>query len=69
MENLKNAISLLSAVVSTMDTIPIAGIDNQDRFVGCANAVKTAARKIQAYIEMLPEEGAPEPEKQEADNG
>lgn len=41
-------ISLLEAVVSTMDTIPVVGIDNQDKFVGCANAVRTAVRKLRA---------------------
>ena len=50
MEELKQVISLLSAVVSTMDTIPVIGIDSQDKFVGCAQAVKTAARKISDYI-------------------
>ena len=50
MEELKQAISLLSAVVSTMDTISVVGIDNQDKFVGCAQAVKTVAQKISDYI-------------------
>ena len=50
MENLKKAINLLSAVVSTMDTISVTGIDNQDKFVGCAQAVKTVAKQISDYI-------------------
>lgn len=50
MENLKQAINLLSAVVSTMDTISVTGIDNQDKFVGCAMSVKTAAKQISDYI-------------------
>ena len=50
MENLKRAINLLSAVVSTMDTISVTGIDNQDKFVGCAEAVRTAAKQISDYI-------------------
>lgn len=50
MENLKQAIKLLSAVVSTMDTISVTGIDNQDKFVGCAMSVKNAARQISEYI-------------------
>lgn len=41
-------ISLLEAVVSTMDTIPVVGIDNQDKFVGCANAIRTAIRQLRA---------------------
>lgn len=39
-------ISLLEAVYSTMDTISIEGIDNADKFVGCANVVKNVARKL-----------------------
>ena len=35
-----NLISLLEAVYSTMNTISVEGIDNQDKFVGCANVVK-----------------------------
>lgn len=50
MEELKNTINLLSAVVSTMDTISVTGIDNQDKFVGCAAAIKTAAKQISDYI-------------------
>ena len=50
MENLKQVINILSAVVSTMDTISVTGIDNQDKFVGCAMSVKTAAKQISDYI-------------------
>ena len=50
MEELKNIINLLSAVVSTMDTISVTGIDNQDKFVGCAMSVKTAAKQLSDYI-------------------
>lgn len=50
MENLKRAINLMYDVVSTMDTISVTGIDNQDRFVGCAQAVKTAVKQISDYI-------------------
>ena len=39
-------ISLLEAVYSTMDTITVEGIDNQDKFVGCANVVKNVANKL-----------------------
>lgn len=39
-------INLLQAIVSTMDTIPIVGIDAQDKFVGCANAIRTVIRSI-----------------------
>ena len=50
MENLKQAINLLRNVEVTMDTISVVGIDNQDKFVGCAQAVKTVAKQISDYI-------------------
>ena len=43
---MENLISLLEAVYSTMDTISIEGIDNADKFVGCANVVKNVANKL-----------------------
>ena len=39
-------ISLLEAVYSTMDSVSVSGIDNQDKFVGCANVVKNVANKL-----------------------
>lgn len=48
-------ISLLEAVVSVMDTIPIVGIDAQDKFVGCANAIRnviSSLRETQRKEEM-----------------
>lgn len=50
MESLKKAINLLRSVGATMDTISVTGIDNQDKFVGCAQAIKTAAKQISDYI-------------------
>lgn len=50
MEKLNNVTNLLSAVVSTMDTISVVGIDNQDKFVGCANAIRTAEKHIRDYV-------------------
>lgn len=49
-------ISLLEAVYSTMDTISVEGIDNADKFVGCANVVKNVANKLR---EMKKEAEAP----------
>ena len=43
---MENLISLLEAVYSTMDTITVEGIDNADKFVGCANVVKNVAQKL-----------------------
>ncbi len=39
-------INLLSCVGATMETISVVGIDNQDKFVGCATAIKTVIRKL-----------------------
>ena len=50
MENLKQTINLLRAVEATMDTISVIGIDNQDKFVGCAMSIRTAAKQISDYI-------------------
>ena len=48
-------ISLLEAVYSTMETISIEGIDNADKFVGCANVVKNVARKLREMNETKEE--------------
>ena len=53
MENLKQAINLLRAVEATMDTISVTGIDNQDKFVGCAQAIKTVVKQIYEYIDSM----------------
>ena len=50
MDNLKQAINLLCTVEATMDTISVTGIDNQDKFVGCAMSIRTAAKQISDYI-------------------
>lgn len=57
-------ISLLEAVASTLDTIPIIGIDAQDKFVGCANAIRTVIRSLQE-IQRQEEMTAPMPEEKE----
>lgn len=44
---MEELISLLEAVYSTMNTISVEGINNQDKFVGCANVVKNVAQKLQ----------------------
>ena len=48
MDNMKQAINLLQSVEATMDTISVTGIDNQDKFVGCANAVRAVIRDLRA---------------------
>ena len=52
MENLKNAINLLHSIKSTMNTISVVGIDNQDKFVGCATAVSRVTELITKYIQL-----------------
>ena len=56
MDNLEQAINLLRNVESTMDTISVVGIDNQDKFVGCAQAVKTVAKQISDYVASVEKE-------------
>lgn len=51
MDKIKNAINLLEAVHSTMDSISVSGIENQDRFVGCANAIRTVAKNLTEYVQ------------------
>ncbi len=51
MENIKTAINLLDAVRATMDTISVAGIENQDKFVGCANAIQTVSQTLGKFLQ------------------
>ena len=44
---MSDIINLLSRVVATMETISVVGIDNQDKFVGCATAIKTVMEKLE----------------------
>ena len=44
---MEEIIKLLETVYSTMDTISVVGIENQDRFVGCAHAVRVCANALQ----------------------
>lgn len=39
-------IALLETVISTMDTIPVVGVDNQDKFVGCAMAIRNVIQQL-----------------------
>ena len=67
-------INLLEAIVSTMDTISVVGIENQDKFVGCANAIRSVIRSLQqeqagknAAAEPAGNSGSPD--AHEAQNG
>lgn len=44
---MQNTINLLRKVISTMNTISVTGIDNQDKFVGCANALQTVVTRLE----------------------
>ena len=52
---MENLISILEAVYSTMNSISVSGIDNQDKFVGCANVVKNVAQKLREMNEVKEE--------------
>ena len=41
-------IKLLQKVCGTMETISVVGTENQDRFVGCAHAVRAAVDALEA---------------------
>lgn len=51
-------INLLSRIGATMETISIVGIDNQDKFVGCATAIKTVIRKLEQMPAAEKKKGA-----------
>lgn len=43
-----------------MDTISVSGIENQDKFVGCANAIQTVSQTLGKFLqeaEVAKEEG------------
>lgn len=50
MENLKSAVNLLGTVYENMNQISVVGIENQDRFVGCANAIQTVSQTLVKYL-------------------
>lgn len=71
MDNITSAINLLGAVISTMDTIDIRGVENQDKFVGCANAIQTVSQTLTKFLSEAQErEAAPaDASNQEEENG
>lgn len=52
MEQLKQAATLLYAVLGDMDKIPVEGLDKQKTFLGCADGIRTAAQVILQYVGM-----------------
>lgn len=67
MENIKKAINLLEAVRATMDTIFVVGIDNQDKFVGCANVVQTVSQTLGKFLQDAEAEAAHKKKLEEQD--
>lgn len=51
METIITSINLLKAVHSTLDGIPVIGIENQEKFVGSANAIQTIIKALDAYVQ------------------
>lgn len=51
MEQLRQAATLLYAVLGDMDEIPVEGLDNQKTFLGCADGIRTAAQVILQYVD------------------
>lgn len=51
MEQLKQAATLLYAILGDMDEIPVEGLDNQKIFLGCADGIKTAAQVILQFVQ------------------
>lgn len=63
MESIISAISLLGAVRSTMDSISVVGIENQDKFVGCANAIQIVSQTLEKFVQEEEERAAMEAKK------
>ena len=51
MEKLKQAATLLYAVLEDMNKIPVEGLDRQRTFLGCADGIQTAAQVILQYAQ------------------
>lgn len=51
MEKLKQAATLLYAILDDMDKIPVEGLNNQKTFLNCADGIQTAAQVILQYVE------------------
>ena len=67
MESIKTAASLLDAVRATMDTISVVGIENQDKFVGCANAIQIVSQTLGKFLNDAEAEAAHKKKLEEQD--
>lgn len=50
MDRITKAINLLDAVLATMDQIAVVGVENQSRFVGCAEAVQNVSQTLMNFV-------------------
>lgn len=50
MEHLRQAATLLYAILGDMDKIPVEGLENQKSFLNCADGIQTAAQVILQYV-------------------
>ena len=67
MENIRTAINLLEAVWATMDTIPVVGVENQDKYVGCANAIRTVSQTLGKFLQNAEAQDAQKKKLEEQD--
>ena len=67
METIKTVINLLEAVRATMGTISVVGIENQDKFVGCANAISTVSQTLGKFLQDSEAEAAHRKKLEEQD--
>lgn len=51
MEHLRQAATLLYAILGDMDKIPVEGLEKQKTFLNCADGIQTAAQVILQYVE------------------
>lgn len=59
MEHLRQAATLLYAILSDMDKIPVEGLDKQKTFLGCADGIRTAAQVILQYVQEKNQKAVP----------
>lgn len=67
MDNITSAINLLVAVLSTMDEIAVVGVSNQNKFVGCAEAIQTVSQTLGKFLQENDSKEAPASTKEESD--
>lgn len=53
---MKNSIELLEAVKNTLNTIPVSGIENADKLIGCYRVIDTVIKQIKEEAKTEKEE-------------